>query len=174
MQRFQSTPPRGGRHRGDGSRHRRACFNSRPRAGGDMLAGAGVALRRCFNPRPRAGGDAASGLQSRSMTFQSTPPRGGRPIRQTAGRACWRFNPRPRAGGDASCAVRGGVCSVSIHAPARGATAMTLHRDSTYGKVRVPRMASYSDVKERAQPDVYLQLIHKTVVTESANVPAFC
>ena len=59
---------------------------------------------RCFNPRPRAGGDASSSRHADALD------------------AC--FNPRPRAGGDldrwsTSCASM----HVSIHAPARGATA---------------------------------------------------
>ena len=55
-----------------------------------------------FNPRPRAGGDVYSVYQFDGiLMFQSTPPRGGRPA---AGR---RGCTRP---------------TVSIHAPARGAT----------------------------------------------------
>ena len=79
-QKFQSTPPRGGRQRWL-SRYFQECgFNPRPRAGGDAYfrphgsmpcvsihapaRGATVAwfydkykAQVCFNPRPRAGGD---------------------------------------------------------------------------------------------------------------------
>ena len=99
---FQSTPPRGGRHRfagrglgmtgfnprpraggdriGGGIWDRcRNCFNPRPRAGGDPGTNAGTARPTGFNPRPRAGGDyrASTGRIS-TISFQSTPPRGGR------------------------------------------------------------------------------------------------
>ncbi len=56
----------------------------------------------CFNPRPRAGGDGCRRLRLRMRK---------------------RFNPRPRAGGDfAAAASMSRAVSVSIHAPARGAT----------------------------------------------------
>ena len=48
--------------------------------------------------------------------FQSTPPHGGRPTSS--------FNPRPRTGGTPTAEAEG--VSVSIHAPARGATRRTL------------------------------------------------
>jgi len=57
-----------------------------------------------FNPRPRAGGDECDFHWIASGGFQSTPPRGGRPIAGT-GAHSW---------------------TVSIHAPARGATAIML------------------------------------------------
>ena len=56
--------------------------------------------------------------------FQSTPPRGGRrsPIRACRLQCCC-FNPRPRAGGDSITKLSWPAYeSVSIHAPARGAT----------------------------------------------------
>ena len=55
--------------------------------------------------------------------FQSTPPRGGRPSPGRRRSLPGRFNPRPRAGGDFFQLVDMVVhLSVSIHAPARGAT----------------------------------------------------
>ena len=100
---FQSTPPRGGR--------RGACFSSKGVKG--------------FNPRPRVGGDSSLviiGLQVNRM-FQSTPPRGGRPARDTARDALkYRFNPRPRVGGDIKGLKGSSKRTVSIHAPAWGAT----------------------------------------------------
>ena len=56
--------------------------------------------------------------------FQSTPPHGERPERRTASSCSLsRFNPRPRTGSDRP-PYAGYVCgrTVSIHAPARGAT----------------------------------------------------
>ena len=126
MDRFQSTPPRGGRPvcplfateplaisihapaRGATSIIRILfgeiiLFQSTPPRGGRRSA-----LRRCtisstdFNPRPREGGDvqlieAADAL----LIFQSTPPRGGRLANVSKHRP---------------------VIVISIHAPARGAT----------------------------------------------------
>ena len=78
------------------------CFNPRPRAGGDRRSLSSASSSTSFNPRPRAGGDHCKWFVLLDYRlFQSTPPRGGRPH------------------------VRGGaagVVSVSIHAPARGAT----------------------------------------------------
>ncbi len=78
---FQSTPPRGGRHR-------------------------------------RIGCQAVAGI-----VFQSTPPRGGRHHQTLSYGRCQCFNPRPRVGGDldTGSALHDQV-SVSIHAPAWGAT----------------------------------------------------
>ena len=133
MRLFQSTPPRGGR-RGSGSPASRTC---------------------CFNPRPRAGGDRGRAIMNdTNRTFQSTPPRGGRrALRGRPVRPVVRFNPRPRAGGDTSreeqtmakvefqstpprggrqdATAGGAISEVSIHAPARGATAA-----KTLAKVR--------------------------------------
>ena len=104
----------------------------------------------CFNPRPRAGGDAVSDLKvALAIEFQSTPPRGRRrrgllhvthdagfnprpraggddslPRIQTRSIG---FNPRPRAGGDADCQYDWRTRKrVSIHAPAREATILTV------------------------------------------------
>ena len=57
-----------------------------------------------------------------SPLFQSTPPRGGRPIHGGGLRPGASFNPRPRAGGDSISKDNMVEQSVSIHAPARGAT----------------------------------------------------
>ncbi len=97
-------PARGATHRRHGLARLAMCFNPRPRAGGDRMRHASARLRTgCFNPRPRAGGDVHIEL---------------------AGTANSCFNPRPRAGGDRVSAHRScSRCTVSIHAPARGATA---------------------------------------------------
>ena len=123
---FQSTPPRGKRHRAffvqDGRRlvsiHAPAreatskrnrgmtswpsCFNPRPRAGSDSFAIFRHWLPSCFNPRPRAGSDVArrTWVLWNRWSFQSTPPRGKRP-------------------GFLEPSLAG---NVSIHAPAREAT----------------------------------------------------
>ena len=132
---FQSTPPRGGRrYSASEPMSLTIGFNPRPRAGGDAVepdvadscatvsihAPARGATRRAasvgmaadgFNPRPRAGGD-------RHATPE--PRRSGS------------FNPRPRAGGDVRVHRRRQLDAVSIHAPARGATAAS-HRHRRAG-----------------------------------------
>ena len=55
-------------------------------------------------------------------TFQSTPPRGGRQIQQWKWRKDENFNPRPRVGGDRNHSYGRWEISISIHAPAWGAT----------------------------------------------------
>ncbi len=124
MDMFQSTPPRGGRHASSGTVHQWMLFQSTP---------------------PRGGRPGSAAIVFTVTSFQSTPPRGGRPSpvhRRTCRKS---FNPRPREGGDYGCpAGKNGACpfqstpprggrrpqpivdlptqSVSIHAPARGAT----------------------------------------------------
>ena len=77
-------------------------FNPRPRAGGDFLRVNTPSVIIGFNPRPRAGGDLC-------LAFTAYPTPG--------------FNPRPRAGGDRQAVGFTDNSFVSIHAPARGATA---------------------------------------------------
>jgi len=64
----------------------------------------------CFNPRARAGRDKPAVRIYGSSQFQSTRPRGARPSSRSAA--------LPEA--------------VSIHAPARGATALTYYDPATY------------------------------------------
>ena len=79
----------------------------------------------CFDPRPCARGDRVISWSRRTLDgFRSTPLREGRRGRPAMRRRAQRcFDPRPCARGDrvdgaAECGRR-----VSIHAPARGATA---------------------------------------------------
>ena len=77
-------------------------FQSTPPRGGRRPDRGRGGSPGCFNPRPRAGGDTTT------------------PTCQMA-QSC--FNPRPRAGGDANGYIEEVTNGVSIHAPARGATA---------------------------------------------------
>jgi len=125
MSAFQSTPPRRGRlmglvyvwQRWGVSIHAPAkgataldgflspgiqCFNPRPREGGDTINSPLSYAVFSFNPRPREGGDVARPMwRHRRLRFQSTPPRRGRLTVSVAQANCF---------------------SVSIHAPAKGAT----------------------------------------------------
>ena len=60
--------------------------------------------------------------------FQSTRPRGARLYSPPFHRPCSSFNPRARAGRDAIIILYTNLCLVSIHAPARGATAFPTHQ----------------------------------------------
>ncbi len=120
---FQSTPPRGGRRQNGCGLMAPKCFNPRPRAGGDSSPATSLPVLIQFQSTPPRGGRLGiSPPEYLRMAFQSTPPRGGRPtltrLRQTRSR----FNPRPRAGGDWAAFKPSCGQSVSIHAPARGAT----------------------------------------------------
>ena len=102
-QEFQSAPPHGGRPAPDAR---------------------GLSGPMGFNPRPRTGGDQLlRHLGEPSGEFQSAPPHGGR--------LCFlnhhvvvlgSFNPRPRTGGDSLSVIPTTRPTVSIRAPARGAT----------------------------------------------------
>ena len=122
-------------------------FNPRSREGSDLKLYRDMPDCNHFNPRSREGSDrsrvcrklSASGFQStlprgerlkvtdvrvERLQFQSTLPRGERPY--TAGYQPMdseNFNPRSREGSDVRLASQYlGLNSISIHAPARGAT----------------------------------------------------
>ena len=147
--RFQSTPPRGGRHRARTSRCGLCLFQSTPPRGGRPSVSIFFDFDRYFNPRPRVGGDGgrriltaeclisihapAWGATRRRWrwndieVFQSTPPRGGR-LRSYEQTDCGKnFNPRPRVGGDPFLWTDCRRFTISIHAPAWGATHVFCH-----------------------------------------------
>jgi len=100
---FQSTPPRRGRH-----------------AIGQHISS--VALVSIHAPAQGAT-MVCSCTSSEGSTFQSTPPRRGRPdVAEDTEYIVICFNPRPRAGGDISRLRSLKRLTVSIHAPAQGAT----------------------------------------------------
>src|SRR5437763_1406956 len=77
-----------------------------------------------FQSTPPHGGRRTNATDvSKFCTFQSTPPRGGRLSPLSLRSMGHSFNPRPRAGGDVALAIEHPGQVVSIHAPARGATA---------------------------------------------------
>ena len=122
--RFRSTPPREGR---PASRRMPVDviwrFDPRPRAGGDSDGGMHRAVCGCFDPRPRVGGD--RGLRqcvASTVPFRSTPPREGRLAAQRTRRIAGFRSTPPREGRRAIWPRREDRRSVSIHAPARGAT----------------------------------------------------
>ena len=99
--RFQSTLPRGERHR----------------------IGAGFKKSRDnFNPRSREGSDDFPVKAYKLSEFQSTLPRGERQKVWGAWSDYRNFNPRSREGSDCDMLVLMVAVYISIHAPARGAT----------------------------------------------------
>ncbi len=110
--RFRSTPLREGRRAAPpATGPALSSFDPRPCARGDQRAGRIRLCRESFDPRPCARGDGRP---------RSPPPPGAS------------FDPRPRARGDQVSASRPmSRQAVSIHAPARGATAYQCRRVSS-------------------------------------------
>ena len=181
---FQSTPPRKGRPtacRSD-TRQERVGFNPRPRTRGDVdRHAASDRVHTCFNPRPRARGDLSASIRCQlSMTgFNPRPRARGDGWPAAGSRLFGRFNPRPRARGDrrdlpesARCqafqstppregrrVARAGAridVQVSIHAPARGATARALRWRSTRSRFN-PRPRARGDHSSSAIARRYRQ-----------------
>ena len=105
-------------------------FNPRPREGGDRRSScirAGDSVVSIHAPARGATNAVQYALDQ--ISFQSTPPRGGRHAANTELRYhLTSFDPRPREGGDSVSSPHGSKRDrVSIHAPARGATASILN-----------------------------------------------
>jgi len=120
---FQSTRPRGARHKGILNIRGVLCFNPRARVGRDISIASTSWYGICFNPRARVGRD---------------PRYDGRKARRGG------FNPRARVGRDVLCPfLRRSNHPVSIHAPAWGATFTfqpnSLASDSFNPRARVGR-----------------------------------
>ena len=77
---FQFPPPRGGRHTENTENEEGLqYFNSRPRGGGDAVCVADIVLAHISIPAPAWGGDVSSAfLPVMFHLFQFPPPRGGR------------------------------------------------------------------------------------------------
>ena len=146
---FQSTHPRGVRPPGRGSLGYKRCFNPRTREGCDPLM-LTLTVRNChvsihapargatavlymmgcaearFNPRTREGCDWLHTARELILhRFQSTHPRGVRRDHVVHWTRSVGFNPRTREGCDHTCRHCLANKTVSIHAPARGATPPT-------------------------------------------------
>ena len=122
---FQSTLPHGERLALQSQGYVLGRFNPRSRTGSDQKSADSKAESRVsFNPRSRTGSDTA-GFPGRNgfKEFQSTLPHGERPLSE------WRISPRqmfqstlPHGERPSDVITRPFLPSVSIHAPARGAT----------------------------------------------------
>ena len=143
---FNPRPREGGRPPWRSSGPSRAHnFNPRPREGGDIdkppcyvwvrisihapARGATLVVPKVkplflisIHAPARGATETSSSRSAGSSIFQSTPPRGGRLRSPCRGKRRRYFNPRPREGGDCLVLADRMVGSISIHAPARGAT----------------------------------------------------
>ena len=120
---FQSMPPRGGQPRTP-RRLAGGSFNPCPRVGGNGGGWEGRTSLSRFQSMPPRGGQRRDGPQSRAgACFNPCPRVGGN--RRPRARPLHRggFNPCPRVGGNAGGLGLALSDSVSIHAPAWGATA---------------------------------------------------
>ena len=139
-------PARGATRNGDRETNASGNFNPRSREGSDKNAGGHVLAELHFNPRSREGSDAlhfvlrhmihisihapARGATFcnlsllRILAFQSTLPRGERPVFLPADFAHVRFQSTlPRGERHRLTIIQHTPFRISIHAPARGATA---------------------------------------------------
>ena len=120
---FQSTLPHGERLKCTWSLIRLNHFNPRSRTGSDPRRIVRSCLVQNFNPRSRTGSDLVLGFFSQAYQFQSTLPHGERRINRLSNFKDLNFNPRSRTGSDHRRKdQRAADFSISIHAPARGAT----------------------------------------------------
>ena len=133
---FQSTPPHGGRRYVEPDMLALGCVSIHAPARGATLAAMGsAAVAGCFNPRPRTGGDTNPPRRGGFVAwFQSTPPHGGRQLIVLTVIASIGVSIHAPARG-ATAEQHGGAnrASVSIHAPARGATHGLTLRLATIG-----------------------------------------
>ncbi len=120
---FQSTPPCGGRQRNSAKNTGSNGFNPRPRAGGDFGNITDSAISGVSIHAPVRGATTVPRWNYYYAVFQSTPPCGGR---QCLRLAPWNEDPfqsTPPCGGRPTRGRMGGLYTVvSIHAPVRGAT----------------------------------------------------
>ena len=133
---FQFTPPRGERQKRIGGLCDERYFNSRPRVGGDIGRKPVKGLIKISIHAPAWGATASLRARSAYSAFQFTPPRGGRPKTPLASRNAGHFNSRPRVGGDWSGTRKRRQGTISIHAPAWGAT-RGREPEAVYGMISI-------------------------------------
>ena len=121
---FQSTRPRWARRRHGASIYQADCnFNPRARDGRDLAAKMSPSSRMNFNPRARDGRDSSAFCLTKWRRYFNPRARDGRDHACPLLCDCRRdFNPRARDGRDARRSRIGARVTISIHAPAMGAT----------------------------------------------------
>ncbi len=122
---FRSAPPHGGRRQHSSLCLPRAAVSIRAPARGATCKRLRVLLIDYVSIRaPARGATVRIGPFGTSAGFRSAPPHGGRRAQRVSGPWCHCFDPRPRTGGDEGRGGRRVAATVSIRAPARGATRM--------------------------------------------------
>ena len=120
---FQSTLPRRERLYKSLYIHLIVNFNPRSREGSDGIVFHHHYCWINFNPRSREGSDTVSSyIASACIRFQSTLPRRERRRFEKICKSSTNFNPRSREGSDYLLTAVSSSSSISIHAPAKGAT----------------------------------------------------
>ena len=120
---FQSTHPHGVRRRGLPKCAVRSSFNPRTRTGCDVRTTSILIRQCCFNPRTRTGCDfLVETLKNLSFCFNPRTRTGCDRSHYFYILVLPGFNPRTRTGCDFASLIASTPLSVSIHAPARGAT----------------------------------------------------
>ncbi len=120
---FQSTHPHGVRHQAARSRSHAQGFNPRTRTGCDDISSfMSLSDAKFQSTHPHGVRRIRGWFPAAPKTFQSTHPHGVRLSRAKACSCFMCFNPRTRTGCDGISSRSILSSSVSIHAPARGAT----------------------------------------------------
>ena len=126
-------PARGATYGQQARLSRTSSFNPRTRTGCDIQRPAKQCGFYRFNPRTRTGCDSPKIVITTNYTmFQSTHPHGVRHLAHSFIFFQICFNPRTRTGCDAVMREANDYLEVSIHAPARGATAWDLYLQADY------------------------------------------
>ena len=125
---FQFTPLREGRHVSDEGVRVHFYFNSRPSARGDSCTSISSVLFTISIHAPPRGATQLIGIGCGSSIFQFTPLREGRRPRSGSCHNRRYFNSRPSARGDYHKSQSHLSVIISIHAPPRGATAVSVRR----------------------------------------------
>ena len=122
---FQSTRPRGARpNKVSVHPQARQTFNPRAREGRDYSHDGREPRRAAFNPRAHEGRDAILQIVSTAAdTFNPRAREGRDRTTRQQSRLVMPFNPRAREGRDLLPEADRARIQLSIHAPARGATA---------------------------------------------------
>ena len=144
---FQSTPPRGKRPRGSPSMPQDGVVSIHAPAREATARDRACQAPSCFNPRPRAGSDQQVRQPTGHARFQSTPPRGKR-----------------RAAG---ATAPTGEKWVSIHAPAREATARLLRTWSFQSTPPRGKRLSLPDLEFQSTPPRGKRLCHRNSLRDS-------
>jgi len=145
--RFQSTPPHGGRQGRQAVEDKIAAVSIHAPARGATTSCGKIRSNSGFQSTPPHGGrrEPPAGIQH-NAPFQSTPPHGGRPaIRPGACCAGYVSIHAPARGATAVGQHQAHMVDVSIHAPARGATTMSTPGPSLDGRFN-PRPRTGGDL----------------------------